>query len=160
MPERTGRPCSVCTSPRRITVENAIRRGDTSAVIANTYGLGRKSVRTHAEKHMGEEATAPPKEPLTPDLAPDATPLEGARANRVAALSALRAGEAAGLPTLDLTRLRNAFTQAEKHYAEVLAASEKQTPIAELVGALIEALRPFPDATRAVVERLERFGLR
>ena len=48
-----GRHCSVCACPRRATIENQIRRGVSSASLANTYGWGRTMIRWHAEKHMG-----------------------------------------------------------------------------------------------------------
>src|SRR5215469_8899803 len=84
-PAKKGPPCRVCASARRDTIENAIRRGSTSAEIANTYGLGRKSIRTHAEKHMvppvaidaeGAPATRPaPTFKVTKSRPVDATPL-------------------------------------------------------------------------------------
>lgn len=166
-----GPPCRVCASTRRETIENAIRRGGTTAEVANTYGLGRKSIRTHAEKHMvppvmiaderaaagAAEATAAPVV-VTRTRAADASPLDRARLNADEALAALQQGEARGLPPKDLAALRNALTNAEKFYAQ-LASSRALTPEAivrtagwtALVGEIAEALKPYPDAARAVL---------
>ncbi len=166
---KKGPPCRVCASGKRETIENAIRRGGTTAEIANTYGLGRKSIRTHAEKHMvppvaiAEERDAAAAEPAPPVVvtqtrAADATPLDRARLNADEALAALQQGEKRGLPSKDLAALRNALTSAEKFYAQ-LASSRQLTPEAivrtagwaALVNEIAEALKPYPDAARAVL---------
>lgn len=158
-----GPLCRVCASAKRQTIEGAIRAGGTTAEIANTYGLGRKSIRTHATKHMvppvmieDERAAVGPI--VTKARAPDASPLERARLNADEALAALQRGEERNLHPKDLARLRNALTNAEKFYAQ-LASSRQLTPEAivrtagwaALVAEIAEALKPYPDAARAVL---------
>jgi hypothetical protein len=160
---KKGPPCRVCASVKRETIENAIRRGGTTAEIANTYGLGRKSIRTHAEKHMVPpvmiaEERAPVATVVTLARPADASPLERARLNADEALSALQRGEATNLPSRDIARLRDSLTNAEKFYAQ-LASSRALTPEAivrtagwaALVAEVTEALKPWPEASRAVL---------
>jgi hypothetical protein len=165
--------CSVCASTSREKIERSFQRGESAAVIATRYGVSRSAATRHRADHMGAPASRDSSSPAMAEPPPpvvvtqarpvDASPLDRARLNADEALAALQQGEGRGLPPADLARLRNALTNAEKFYAQ-LASSRQLTPEAivrtagwaALVAEIDQALKPYPDAARAVLAAMRQ----
>lgn len=171
--------CSVCASTSREKIERSFQRGESAAVIATRYGVSRSAATRHRADHMGltaaevgyadglrrglDDTRPPPPVVVTQARPVDASPLDRARLNADEALAALQQGEGRGLPPADLARLRNALTNAEKFYAQ-LASSRQLTPEAivrtagwaALVAEIDQALKPYPDAARAVLAAMRQ----
>ena len=157
------RDCGVCKSAKKKTIENAIRRGSTSAQIANTYGLARKTIRVHAAKHMGApvdvvegEPAARAIEPIskTPTPAKNDTPHDKAKANAASALEALQKAERESLPLADVTRLRSAYIRSLELEAKTSKLSVESILKSEAWGELLKqvtaSLADHPEAVRAL----------
>ena len=56
---RGGRPCRVCTHPRRGEIDAALRNGARLPELVDVFGLPKENIRRHAKNHLRLDAQAP-----------------------------------------------------------------------------------------------------
>ena len=149
--EKGGRPCRVCSHPRRAEIETALRNGAKVATLVEVYGVGEGNIRRHAKNHA--KAGAVPAQ--TNQVLPDAEPSKLAKLLSLRTLKVLRDGEASGNPRVQLAALRvareNLETVAKLRATEPADyAPERDELLAALRDRLAATLRGYPEALEAV----------
>ena len=144
-----GPRCAICTHPRRGEIDST--RGPVLRV-AKRFDVSKSALDRH-RKHA--EVAPPPSLPPPPPLTPDG------------ALAALEAGmariahEMAKAASEELPKLTKAWEALEKARDRAIVAREvtEEQVLASawwsgFKARIVEALRPYPDAARAVVKAM------
>ncbi len=147
---KRGPTCSVCVHPRRVEID---ADGRAAARVAQAFGCAASSLHRHRHhKKKAPKKFTPPPEPSQDTNERDAL---------LAALGRLRAALARA-EAEQLPRIANAITAASKRLQAI--AEEAEISEADIVGSrcwrailarLEAALRPYPDAARAMLDALE-----
>lgn len=153
------RVCSSCTHPEREAVDAALVAGTPNRRIAAQFGLSEAAVRRHGAEHL-PAALAHAQEAQA--VAQAGTLLDEVRTLRTRALGILDRAEQAGDLRTALLAIREARTTVEL-LLEVEGELDRRPTVNVLVlpewalarSALMEALRPYPEARAAVAARLE-----
>jgi hypothetical protein len=169
------RICTVCISPRRAEVDNALVAGEAVTAVAARLGLSPDAVDRHARNHL-RRMVAQVREAITPPppvvLAPSTVPLQGlltvhGLASRLGALvgraeALLQDAEADGSLAMRggaIRELRATIVDALK----VAAMLQPEVPtvggraddmVATIVDRLLEALADHPEARRKAAQAL------
>ena len=153
-----GRPCTVCTHPDRPAIDMALANHKPFRDIACRFNVGRMAVLRHHDEHLPETLT---KAKAAEETARADDLLEQVKALRNKSLSLMLAAEKAGDLRTALAGIREARACLEL-LAEMSQAIDRRPTLNLLVApewlttcsALIEALRPYPEARSAVAARL------
>jgi hypothetical protein len=150
---KRGPVCSVCIHPKRAALE-ALRPGAPSDRKAAAMGVSRAALARHRKHAAASGPTGPKKETLPPP-APTSE-----RDALLDALARLR-GSLAKAEADDLPRIAKALTELGKRLQSLDEDREvtqeqivKSKAWQELLGRLEVALRPYPDAARAMARAL------
>lgn len=177
MKSLTGKPgarCGVCAHERRHQIEIGLVHGVAARVLGERFGLSHHSILRHSKAHLTPQIRAAiisAQKPSEIDLeALQASESEGLLAQLVAQRARLQAhGELAldlgdvrgcvaveGAVTANLTLVAKLLGQLVQVH-DVRHTSLLISPdYLKLRAALVQALRPFPDAARAVGAALHR----
>ncbi len=162
-----SRPCSVCTSPKRDRADAELAGGETAAAVAKRYSLSVDALKRHRERHLSPaliklalerrneesavsayEATVNRLEALLDRLEALLTVAEERKSLMGGANIAREIRQSLEL----VARLRGELDDRPVSVAvNVLATPE----FAGMVGRLIEALAPYPEARLAAAEVLD-----
>jgi len=155
-----SRSCSVCADPRRAEVDQALVSGVAVDEIARRYPpLSATSIRRHRSEHI---AAAIAKAEAVKEVARGDDLLDQVHRLKSKAVSLLLKAEAAGDFRTALAGIREARSCLEL-LLEVEGDLNRATNVNVLIaspdwiatrGALLTALRPFPEARQAVVAEL------
>lgn len=152
------RPCSVCHHEAREAIDKALLSGTPNRGIARTYALSEDAIARHRRAHLAE-SLAQAAQAATVAKADDL--LAEVRALRSKAVSLLLKAERAGDYRTALAGIREA-----RACVEVLLEVEGELdrrPVVNLVlspewlalrGAILTALRPYPEARLTVAAAL------
>lgn len=155
-----GRLCSICSSPDRAAIDQAIAAGTGFRGIARSFrGVTADSIGRHAVSHLPIAVMAAAEIVETERAIDLIGKVRGYIAN---AESILADAEAVGKPALALAALDRALACInvlakltgdidDRMTVNVLAASPE---FVQLQSAILTALRPFPDALEAVKSAL------
>ena len=152
------RPCSICAHPDRAAIDRALVAGEPFRGIARTYRVSEDAVARHRESHLPEKLA---KAEAAAEVAEATDLLREVRALRSKAYALLLKAEAAGDIRTALAGVREARGCLEL-LAELEGELDRRPTINLLVApewlmvrsAMLDALRPFPDARTAVANRL------
>lgn len=172
--EPLARPCSVCRSPQRHLIDPALVHGVAATTLANKFRLSHDAITRHAANHLTPTqraalltASEPSKidlerlrrsesEGLLASLLAQRARLQQVIEMAVAAgdLAAATSAEKAMTQSLSLTaRLLGQLVSISEHRSTHLLTSADYVRMRH---ALTAALRPFPEAARAVAQALAR----
>ena len=152
------RVCTVCTHPERPTVDAALVAGEPFRYVSERFGTSPAALFRHKAEHLPAELT---KAREAEQVAHADDLLGQVQALRDHALRILGKAEAAGDFRSAVGAIREARSCVEL-LGELLHELERRPTVNILVApewlavrsALLEALRPFPEARAAVSERL------
>jgi hypothetical protein len=161
-PTRTGRPCTICTSPHRADIETALVEGDSLTSVSRHFeNVQTDALRRHLAKHVSPQVLEAMRtvEGLTPstiatrlqdiaDAARDARHLAAQRGN---VTGALRAGDAEGRA---LTVLADRFGVTADSVARDLETGW------DLAQAIVHVSAQSPDVGLQLADTLESLGNR
>lgn len=153
-----ARQCTICAHPQRVAIDRELIGGDAIAAIAAKYSASPDALSRHAAGHVvallakGEGAA---------DLADADTLIDDVRALEARALAILDTAEAADNFRSALGAIREARELLALR-AKLQGAIDDRPQINLLIApewlvvraAVLEALRPYPEAGRAVASRL------
>ncbi|HUY56625.1 MAG TPA: hypothetical protein VMV12_02195 [Candidatus Micrarchaeaceae archaeon] len=153
-------PCTVCRHPRQQAVDAALVKGESDRATALKFQLGARAVGRHRENHLSPAlaaVTARREEARHGSLADRAAAMldkaeglidrlerEGATGMQLAAMREFRG------QVETVARLTGAIDESTKVTVNLLSSSEVQG----LVGLLLSALAPFPEARIAAAGAL------
>lgn len=149
--------CKVCSHPDRADIEAAIAGGMSNAEAGRRWGMSREAVRRHKDAHLspalravvaGRESAGAVKalDRLEALYAKASSVLDAAEAEGKASLSLAAIRELRGIVEL-LARVTGELDERPTVQVLNVAASPEWDA---LRGVVLGALRPFPDAGRAV----------
>jgi hypothetical protein len=152
------RTCTVCVHERRAAIDEALVAGDGFASIAREYAVSHDAVTRHRAAHLPAQIAQTPK---AADVAAADDLLGQVRALRSKAMSILLAAERQGDLRTALSGIREARACLEL-LLEVEGEIDRRPTLNVLVApewlhtraALLEALRPYPEARSTVAARL------
>lgn len=147
---RTGPPCSVCAHPRRAEIDADARA---QVRVAKKFHIAASTLQRHRANCTPStpKATLPPPPHLTPERE-----LESVETGMARFVQMMARAEAEELPKLvrglqDLKKIRDELMKKREVTEEQVLASRWW---AEFKSRMLDALRPYPDAARALVQAL------
>ena len=160
------RRCTICAHPQREEIEEAILNGVPYSAISRRFNVGRDSVRRHAKSHLPKRLAAAHK---AQEAARGDDLLSKARVYQSKAEQLLLKAEAEGdygtalkgirearASLVVLARMREEMIEGES--AAAARAFLTSPEWIELKQAITRALKPYPEAKRAVWLALEKGG--
>src|SRR5215212_8563036 len=158
-----GRPCSVCTHPDAPAIDQAMVNHKPFRAIARQFGVSKDAVLRHHDDDLPEALT---RAKAASDTVQADDLLAQLRALRSKAMSLLLAAERAGDIRTALAGVREARATLEL-LLEVEQRIDRRPTLSLLVApewlhtrsALLDALRPFPEARTAVAARLAALAM-
>jgi len=156
------RVCTICSHPERAAIDAALVSGEPMRGIARMFAVSEDALNRH--KRDGHTVTALAKAAGAETVAADDL-LAQVRFLQVKALGVLATAEAAGSLNVALSAVREARSCVEL-LAKLLGELDDRPQVNVLVSpewaavrtALLDALRPYPDARTAVSTRLLAIG--
>ena len=152
------RKCSICTHDDRDAMDAALVRGEANRRIASRFGVCEAAVRRHKADHIPNTLL---KAEEAEDIARADDLLSQLRALQGRALGILEKAERGGDYRAALSAIREARGCLEllaKLAGELQSGTDLRVVVApdwiHLRGQVLESLRPFPEAKRAVAEAL------
>ena len=156
-----ARVCTVCSSPARRAIDEALGRGVPAREIARSHKVGERAVQRHKIAHLSRAMIAVTLERerggavtilerlerllARVEAVAGAAERDGATAQFLAAARELRSG-------LEFAaRLTGELDERPQVAVNLVASSEVQ----QLVGVLLQALGPYPEARVAAAEALQ-----
>lgn len=154
-----GRSCSICTHEKRGEIEAAVVAGSSYRVIAGQYGVGDASIQRHVASHIKaaiEQAKATNEEARGLDVAKQL-----ANINKITAEILKRSNDEKkdGMSLLAIDRLtRQVELQAKLFGTGESNEEQLEEQWLNVREVIFEALRPYPEARRAVARALLALG--
>ena len=157
-----GRPCSVCQHPDRPAIDMMLVNHKPFRAIARQFGLSKDAVLRHHDDHL-PAVLAKARE--AEDVAHAIDVVTQLKAINAAALAVLADARTRGDGELALKAIDRVQRQVELQ-AKLVGELDERPQITlqtapewlQLRGVLLEALRDYPDARRAVAARLLTLG--
>ena len=153
-----ARSCSVCRHPDRDAIDRALIEGQPYRDIAGQYSVSKSGVERHGRNHLPATLTNAAE---AEEVARADDLLSQLRALQGRALGILEKAESSGDYRAALSAIREARGCLEllaKLAGELQSGTDLRVVVApdwiHLRGQVLESLRPFPEAKRAVAEAL------
>lgn len=151
--KRTGPPCSVCQHPKLEAIDADARP---YPKVAKAFGIAPTTLQRHRIHRKAEASNAVEKQ-QAPSIPPPQNELEALEVARSRLLQAMAKVEVEALPGY-VKSVENVQKRIEtlKKEAELTEEEIVQSPaFRSLLDRFTEALRPYPDAARAMLAALE-----